>query len=428
MNEQDLRFVVARQAGRLAQIINESIALAQGSKSLSTRVSRFDLARAKFLEVQALAKTHTFISLPNLGEIASALEAIGRDIEASKQQAAASEPRLRSTPRMAATPQVGSSNAFEHTPLRDLAFSVVDLETTGLSAKAGARIVEIAIVRVEPGEAPRVVFETLVNPQGPVHCTEIHGIDDDDVVGAPIFADIAGDAVAALQGTLVGAFNASFDMGFLSAEFARARVGDLRTPPPHVCLMWLRPLLQVGRRCSLAVARSEHGIPPGSHRASDDAMACALMWPSYVEQAERVGIRTLGDLVAAGTHKYLSTLRYPFYGADDLKPLRRGTVRLKARPAAIIAGDTSGGRAGVRDYWKAVIDVLVDGTIDEVELAMLHRLQRERLLREDQIRAVHARIYAERLLELAADDALTDPEIASLATLRHGLGTIGWAP
>lgn len=49
-------------------------------------------------------------------------------------------------------------------------------------------------------------------------------------------------------------------------------------------------------------------------------------------------------------------------------------------------------------------------------------------LTRDQIRSVHARIYAGRLRELAEDDALTDEEVDALTSLRQNLGAIGWAP
>ena len=62
--------------------------------------------------------------------------------------------------------------------LRDTAMSFIDFETTGLSARSGARVVEVSIVRVEPDGEPQVVLDTLIDPEGPVLCTSIHGIDD----------------------------------------------------------------------------------------------------------------------------------------------------------------------------------------------------------------------------------------------------------
>src|SRR3954468_1042853 len=48
-------------------------------------------------------------------------------------------------------------------PLRDITFTVVDLETTGGSAEAGSMITEIGAVKVRGGEVLGE-FQTLVNP------------------------------------------------------------------------------------------------------------------------------------------------------------------------------------------------------------------------------------------------------------------------
>lgn len=60
----------------------------------------------------------------------------------------------------------------------DLPISVVDVETTGLHPR-GDRIIEIAVVRIEPDGKSRTIFDNLVNPRRPVSATEIHGITDD---------------------------------------------------------------------------------------------------------------------------------------------------------------------------------------------------------------------------------------------------------
>ena len=415
----DLVSVVSQQAGRLVQILNESLHIANDSKSIKTRISRLTLAKDKLAEVQTLAQQYPFLSLTTLPDVLKCIEELDREIDA-QVKSNTSKPRLQ---QIATAP--GYSAATEGTRLRDLSFAVIDLETTGLSAKSGARIVEIAIVRVEPGKAPRVILDTLVDPQGPVRCTDIHGIGDDDVVGAPVFADIVPDVVAAMEGALVGAFNASFDMSFFRAEVAAAaQAHGLRAPPPHVCLMWLRPLLKLGARCSLPVACDAHGVRPGDHRAAGDALACALMWPDYVAAAEKEGIVTIGQLTAAGSHKYLSTLQYPFYGSEDVRDAG-GRPRPPFKPRT--AGEAAP-FAGLRSYWHALIDALLDGTLAESELAALRQLQRTLDLSSDQIRSAHARVYAERLLCAAEDNSLTDREVAALTSLRAELGNIGWAP
>jgi DNA polymerase III epsilon subunit-like protein len=68
----------------------------------------------------------------------------------------------------------------------DTPIAIIDFETTGLIAGAD-RVVEVSVVRVDPGEEPRLVLDTLINPQRHVSATEIHGITDADVADAPYF-------------------------------------------------------------------------------------------------------------------------------------------------------------------------------------------------------------------------------------------------
>src|SRR5512134_1746588 len=93
----------------------------------------------------------------------------------------------------------------------EVSVAVVDIETTGLHAGAD-RVVEMSVVRVDPGGQPVLAVNTLVNPRRPVAATEIHGITDDDVADAPTFADIAGDVAGAISDAVLMAYNVYFDM------------------------------------------------------------------------------------------------------------------------------------------------------------------------------------------------------------------------
>jgi DNA polymerase-3 subunit epsilon len=98
-----------------------------------------------------------------------------------------------------------------------------DLETTGIDVDRD-RIVQLAIIRVEPGGARRT-FETLVNPERPIppEATAVHGIRDGDVRDAPTFAQVRRDVEELLQGADLAGFNSvSFDQPLLAAELKRA--------------------------------------------------------------------------------------------------------------------------------------------------------------------------------------------------------------
>jgi DNA polymerase-3 subunit epsilon len=94
-----------------------------------------------------------------------------------------------------------------------------DLETTGIDP-ARDKIVEVAMVRVEPSGARRSVTHR-VNPGRPIpkEATAIHGIGDDDVRDAPPFSAIAAELIALLDRADLAGFNVRrFDLPLLERE------------------------------------------------------------------------------------------------------------------------------------------------------------------------------------------------------------------
>lgn len=100
---------------------------------------------------------------------------------------------------------------------------VFDTETTGLDPKT-ERVFEIGIVELSSRLPTGRTFHHLLDPQQPLSeaSTRITGFKDEDLVGKPTFKDILPELLTFIgNGTLI-AHNASFDMGFLHAEFDRA--------------------------------------------------------------------------------------------------------------------------------------------------------------------------------------------------------------
>ena len=101
-------------------------------------------------------------------------------------------------------------------PLRDLTFTVVDLETTGGSAEAGSMITEIGAVKVRGGEVLGE-FQTLVNPHTeiPPFIAVLTGISNLMVADAPPIESALPAFLEFAAGTILVAHNAPFDVGFL---------------------------------------------------------------------------------------------------------------------------------------------------------------------------------------------------------------------
>lgn len=100
-------------------------------------------------------------------------------------------------------------------------FSVVDIETTGGSAKKNA-ITEIAIIQIEDGKVVDK-YETLVDPECliPPRITAITGIDNAMVEGAPKFAEVADEVWKRTTDSVFVAHNVNFDYSFIREQFSR---------------------------------------------------------------------------------------------------------------------------------------------------------------------------------------------------------------
>lgn len=103
---------------------------------------------------------------------------------------------------------------------------MLDLETTGTGRSC--RIVEIALVRMDPQGRITEEWETLVHPGIAILNADIHVIDDALVAGAPSFREIAGSLAAKLHQHVLVAHNLrGFDGPILEAHFAEVDGIDL---------------------------------------------------------------------------------------------------------------------------------------------------------------------------------------------------------
>jgi DNA polymerase III subunit epsilon len=100
-----------------------------------------------------------------------------------------------------------------------------DLETTGINIGRD-RIVQVGLVTLLP-DARRVSWQSLVDPQMPIpaEATNVHGITDMDVAGAPTLDKIADVILSQLKDCDLAGFNClRFDVPFLAEELHRVGV------------------------------------------------------------------------------------------------------------------------------------------------------------------------------------------------------------
>ena len=184
------------------------------------------------------------------------------------------------------------------TPLFDVTFCVLDLETTGGSA-ANCEITEIGAAKYRGGEVVGT-FQTLVDPGSPIppSITILTGITHAMVIDAPriecalpTFLEFIGDSV------IVG-HNVRFDLSFLNAAATRLGYQPLsnqRVDTVALARRLIRPEVRNLRLQTLA-AHFKSPTPP-IHRALDDAMATAHVLHALLERAGSLGVTNLDDLI-----------------------------------------------------------------------------------------------------------------------------------
>jgi DNA polymerase-3 subunit epsilon len=205
-------------------------------------------------------------------------------------------------------PEHWATHAAEGTPFAEVPFLVVDVETTGISARGGDRVTEVAAVFVQGGRIEDV-FQSLVNPQRsiPTYVTRLTGISNRMVRDAPRFGEIAGAFASQVVGRVFVAHNARFDWGFLSAEYDRiadAPLGVLATAQLCTVRLARRILSHLPRRNLDAVAHHYGVSIEGRHRAAGDARATAAVLLGLLRDAERGGVyswEALDSLLARRT-------------------------------------------------------------------------------------------------------------------------------
>lgn len=183
-------------------------------------------------------------------------------------------------------------------PLDEFPFAVFDVETTGLSPAYGHRVCEIACLRLQAGvEVGRM--EALIDPGRPISAGayRVNRIEPDMLAGAPAFEVVAGRLLELMDGAVLVAHNAPFDLGFLAKELGMANL-----PPPEGpvvdTLVLCRRAFSFASNSLSAVSRSL-GVPvEPTHRAMADVETTWYVLEEILRRLDqRWGVTTLSDLL-----------------------------------------------------------------------------------------------------------------------------------
>jgi len=169
--------------------------------------------------------------------------------------------------------------------MKEKLYAVVDLETTGGRASRD-KVIEIAIV-LHDGEQIIDTFQSLIDPECyvPYGITQLTGISQEMVQGAPKFYEIARKVVEMTEGAIFVAHNVRFDYSFLREEFRRLGFTYTRK---NLCTVRLSrkafpglPSYSLGNLIRFMNWQAEN-----RHRALDDALATAELLRRILSQKE----------------------------------------------------------------------------------------------------------------------------------------------
>jgi DNA polymerase-3 subunit epsilon len=240
------------------------------------------------------------------------------------------------------------------TPLADVTFVVLDLETTGGPA-AGAGITEIGAVKVRGGELLGE-FQTLVDPGSavPPFISLLTGITDAMLVGAPPLDAVLPVFLEFTRGTVLVAHNAPYDISFLRAACRRTGRGwpaavvlDTAHLARHVVG---RDEVRNHRLATLARLFGSPTTP--NHRALIDARATVDVLHGLIARVGHLGVTTLEEL-RSYTARVPEQTRRKRHLADGL-PSAPGVYIFRDESGRVLyVGVSNDIRSRVRSYFTS---------------------------------------------------------------------------
>jgi DNA polymerase-3 subunit epsilon len=275
------------------------------------------------------------------------------------------------------------------TPLSQVTFVVLDLETTGASP-ADCGITEIGAVKYRGGECLGV-FETLVNPREPIPAmiSALTGITEPMVRPAPTIDAVLPAFMEFVGGAVLVGHNLRFDLSFLDTALVQRNEPALdhhRVDTLGIARRLVRDDEVRDHRLT-TLARHLHTSVAPCHRALADARATADVLHALLERAGSLGVLGLDDLLAVPSI-------HPDPCANKLRltariPRRPGVYRFRGRTGKLLyVGHAANLRARVRGHFHAEPHRKVPQMLRETEAIEWDECADERSAAEQEARLV----------------------------------------
>ena len=184
------------------------------------------------------------------------------------------------------------------TPLSQVTFVVLDVETTG-GSPATCSLTEVAAARYRGGELLGT-YQTFVRPDEriPPFITALTGISDAMVADAPRVGEMLPSFLEFLGGGVVVGHNVRFDLSFLNHALQATGRDRLANATVDTLALARRLVRDMVPNCKLGTLATSLRLPhQPSHRALTDVLATGDLLHALLERAGSFGIVGLEELL-----------------------------------------------------------------------------------------------------------------------------------
>ncbi|MGE4241913.1 DNA polymerase III subunit epsilon [Ramlibacter sp.] len=202
---------------------------------------------------------------------------------------------------------------------------VLDTETTGLSAEAGDRIIEIGCVELVARKLTGNNKHFYLNPERDSHedALKVHGISNEFLRDKPKFAAVADELIEYLSGAEIIIHNAAFDVGFLRKELSL-----LQRPCITTCVSKVTDTLAMakemfpGKRNSLDALCDRLGVDNSTRTLHGALLDAELLADVYInmtrgQDALLIDVASSSEAVGIVTRVDLSQFTLPVLLANE---------------------------------------------------------------------------------------------------------------
>ena len=227
---------------------------------------------------------------------------------------------------------------------------VLDVETTGLDASAGHRIIEIGCIELANRRPTGQKFHRYLNPEREIDAgaLAVHGIELARLLQAPKFGEVAAELVAFIDGAELIIHNAPFDVGFLDAELAR--LPDARAVATFCKVLdtlTLARSLHPGQRNSLDALCKRYSVDNTRRELHGALLDAGILVDVYLAMTGGQSALALDSRTAQGTAIRTDTLAGALRGSGIKLPVTEASAEeLRQHEALLdVIQKASGGKA-----------------------------------------------------------------------------------